>query len=32
MHRITVAGDVPVGLDGRPSAALRGESAPYVTA
>ena len=32
MHRITVAGDVPVGVDGRLSAALQGESAPYVTA
>jgi taurine dioxygenase len=32
MHRITVAGDVPVGVGGRPSPALRGESATYVTA
>ena len=32
MHRITVAGDVPVGVGGRPSLALQGESAPYVTA
>jgi taurine dioxygenase len=32
MHRITVAGDVPVGTDNRPSAALLGESTPYVTA
>ncbi len=32
MHRITVAGEVPVGVDGRPSAALQGESASYVTA
>ena len=31
MHRSTVAGDVPVGLDGRPSLALQGESAPHVT-
>jgi taurine dioxygenase len=32
MHRITVAGDIPVGVDGRRSTALRGESASYVTA
>jgi hypothetical protein len=32
MHRITVAGDVPVGAGGRPSLALQGESASYVTA
>jgi alpha-ketoglutarate-dependent sulfate ester dioxygenase len=32
MHRITVAGDIPVGADGRRSTALRGESASYVTA
>ena len=31
MHRITVAGDVPLGVDGRRSTALRGESAPYLT-
>jgi alkyl sulfatase len=32
MHRVTVAGDVPVGVDGRRSAAVRGESTAYVTA
>jgi alpha-ketoglutarate-dependent sulfate ester dioxygenase len=32
MHRITVAGDVPVGVDGRRSAAVRGESAAYIPA
>jgi taurine dioxygenase len=32
MHRITVAGDVPVGVDGRRSAAVKGDAAAYVTA
>ena len=32
MHRITVAGNVPVGTDGRASTAVQGESAPYLTA
>ena len=32
MHRITVAGDVPVGVDGRRSTALKGDAAAYVTA
>lgn len=29
LHRVTVAGDVPVGVDGRPSRALAGDSADY---
>jgi taurine dioxygenase len=32
MHRITVAGDVPVGVDGFRGRAIKGESAAYVTA
>jgi alpha-ketoglutarate-dependent sulfate ester dioxygenase len=32
MHRVTVAGDVPVGVDGRRSAAVEGESSAYVPA
>lgn len=32
MHRVTVAGDVPVGVDGSRSTAVKGESAAYVTA
>ena len=29
MRRITVAGDVPVGIDGRPSRVLRGDAIAY---
>jgi len=29
MHRITLAGDVPVGMDGIPSVALVGDASPY---
>jgi hypothetical protein len=32
MHRVTVAGDVPVGVDGSRSAAVKGESSAYVSA
>jgi alpha-ketoglutarate-dependent taurine dioxygenase len=32
MHRVTVAGHVPVGVDGSRSVAVKGESAAYVTA
>jgi taurine dioxygenase len=32
MHRVTVAGDIPVGVDGFRSRAVRGESTAYVTA
>ena len=31
MHRITVAGDIPVGVDGFRGRAIQGESAAYVT-
>ena len=30
MHRVTVAGDIPAGVDGFQGRALQGESAPYV--
>ncbi|MDP9870022.1 MULTISPECIES: TauD/TfdA dioxygenase family protein [Streptosporangium] len=29
LHRVTVAGDVPVGVDGRPSTALSGDASSY---
>ncbi|WP_449066149.1 TauD/TfdA dioxygenase family protein [Planomonospora algeriensis] len=29
LHRVTVAGDVPVGVDGRPSTVLAGDAAAY---
>ncbi|WP_433257196.1 TauD/TfdA dioxygenase family protein [Streptosporangium sp. CA-135522] len=29
LHRVTVAGDIPVGVDGRPSAVLSGDSSAY---
>ncbi|HEX3617378.1 MAG TPA: TauD/TfdA family dioxygenase [Solirubrobacteraceae bacterium] len=29
MHRITLAGDIPVGLDGIPSAAIKGDASTY---
>jgi alpha-ketoglutarate-dependent sulfate ester dioxygenase len=29
LHRITVAGDIPVGPDGRPSVALKGDASQY---
>ncbi|GIH93511.1 TauD/TfdA dioxygenase family protein [Planobispora siamensis] len=29
LHRITIAGDVPVGVDGRPSTVLTGDAAAY---
>ncbi|GAA3212593.1 TauD/TfdA dioxygenase family protein [Nonomuraea helvata] len=29
LHRVTIAGDVPVGVDGRPSVALKGDAAAY---
>ncbi|MGP3962374.1 TauD/TfdA dioxygenase family protein [Nonomuraea sp. 3N208] len=29
LHRVTIAGDVPVGVDGRPSLALAGDAAAY---
>ncbi|TMR08282.1 TauD/TfdA family dioxygenase [Nonomuraea turkmeniaca] len=29
LHRVTIAGDVPVGVDGRPSVALAGDAAAY---
>ncbi|MFD8559260.1 TauD/TfdA dioxygenase family protein [Streptosporangium canum] len=29
LHRVTVAGDVPVGVDGRPSAVLSGDASAY---
>ncbi|GGL00791.1 hypothetical protein Ppa06_69270 [Planomonospora parontospora subsp. parontospora] len=29
LHRVTVAGDVPVGVDGRPSTVLTGDAAAY---
>ncbi|NRQ37399.1 TauD/TfdA family dioxygenase [Nonomuraea sp. NN258] len=29
LHRVTIAGDVPVGVDGRPSTALVGDAAAY---
>jgi hypothetical protein len=29
MHRITLAGDIPVGLDGRASVALVGDASQY---
>ena len=32
MHRVTVAGDIPVGVDGFTSRAVQGESAAYVPA
>jgi hypothetical protein len=32
MHRVTVAGDIPVGVDGFHSQAVQGESAAYVPA
>lgn len=32
MHRITVGGDVPVGVDGRPSRALAGDSGEFTPA
>lgn len=32
LHRVTIAGDVPVGVDGRRSRALRGDSRSYVSA
>jgi alpha-ketoglutarate-dependent sulfate ester dioxygenase len=32
MHRVTVAGDIPAGVDGFRSRAVQGESAAYVTA
>jgi taurine dioxygenase len=32
LHRVTVAGDVPVGVDGRTSKALRGDSEAYSAA
>ncbi|OHV04039.1 TauD/TfdA dioxygenase family protein [Mycobacterium talmoniae] len=31
LHRVTVAGDVPVGVDGRPSRSLVGESTAYLS-
>ncbi|MGY1745415.1 TauD/TfdA dioxygenase family protein [Blastococcus sp. SYSU D00695] len=32
LRRVTVAGDLPVGVDGRPSAALRGDASTYAPA
>ncbi|MFI7125084.1 TauD/TfdA dioxygenase family protein [Nonomuraea sp. NPDC050153] len=29
LHRVTIAGDVPVGVDGRPSVVLKGDAAAY---
>ncbi|MCG5214153.1 TauD/TfdA dioxygenase family protein [Streptosporangium sp. KLBMP 9127] len=29
LHRVTIAGDLPVGVDGRPSTALAGDAAAY---
>ncbi|MEU6742598.1 TauD/TfdA dioxygenase family protein [Streptosporangium sandarakinum] len=29
LHRVTIAGDIPVGVDGRPSTALAGDAAAY---
>jgi len=29
LNRVTVAGDIPVGVDGRPSAAIKGDSSSY---
>jgi alpha-ketoglutarate-dependent taurine dioxygenase len=29
LHRVTVAGDIPVGLDGQPSLALNGDASRY---
>ncbi|MET7336887.1 TauD/TfdA family dioxygenase [Nonomuraea sp. NPDC005650] len=29
LHRVTIAGDVPVGVDGRPSVVLKGDAAEY---
>lgn len=29
LHRVTIAGDVPVGVDGRPSVALAGDASAY---
>ncbi|GLW12844.1 hypothetical protein Misp01_79720 [Microtetraspora sp. NBRC 13810] len=29
LHRVTVAGDIPVGVDGRPSTVLRGDATAY---
>jgi taurine dioxygenase len=29
VKRVTVAGSVPVGIDGRPSVALRGDASAY---
>jgi taurine dioxygenase len=29
LHRVTVAGDVPVGLDGKPSTSLQGDASHY---
>ncbi|MGW3472869.1 TauD/TfdA dioxygenase family protein [Saccharopolyspora sp. NPDC000995] len=31
LHRVTVAGDVPVGVDGEPSASLEGDASHYTT-
>ena len=31
MHRVTIAGDVPVSLDGRRSWAIKGDSAAYLS-
>ncbi|WP_233508440.1 TauD/TfdA dioxygenase family protein [Spongiactinospora gelatinilytica] len=32
LHRVTVAGDVPVGVDGRRSRAITGDATRYTTA
>jgi taurine dioxygenase len=29
LHRVTVAGDVPAGVDGRPSYSVRGDASHY---
>jgi taurine dioxygenase len=29
LHRVTVAGDIPVGLDGQPSLAITGDASRY---